>query len=94
MGRPDDHVVLLLHKGETVARFSQSGATEEGIQAECARHLTLHHHWNGCMEQKRVSGKKRKKPLLTGKVPGKTEKSNVKISGGKLVRLDRSRETK
>jgi|GEM_PF-1261275 len=46
---PDDHVLLLLHEGELVARFSQLGATEQSIQAECARHLALHHHWEGVL---------------------------------------------
>ena len=36
---PDDHVVLLMHEGELVSRFSQTGATEQSIQEECARHL-------------------------------------------------------
>ena len=31
--------VFLLHEGELVGRFSQTGATEESLQAECARHL-------------------------------------------------------
>lgn len=39
--------VLLLHEGETVARFSQAGATEESIQAECAKHLVIKHGWEG-----------------------------------------------
>ena len=39
---PDDHVVLLMHEGELVARFSQLGATEESLQEECARHLVTH----------------------------------------------------
>ena len=40
---PDDHILLLLHEDELVARFSQIGATEESIQAECARHLATKH---------------------------------------------------
>ena len=32
---PDDHVVLLLHEGEQVAVFSQTGATRVSIEAEC-----------------------------------------------------------
>ncbi|GAI68007.1 unnamed protein product, partial [marine sediment metagenome] len=36
---PTDHVAELQHQGELVARFSQLGATEESIQAECALHL-------------------------------------------------------
>ena len=40
---PDDHVVLLLHNGEQVAVFSQTGATRESIEAECERHLSEEH---------------------------------------------------
>jgi len=40
---PDDHVVRLIHEGERVAVFSQTGATEESLQAECARHLATRH---------------------------------------------------
>ena len=43
---PDDHILLLLHQGELVARFSQLGATEESIQAECSKHLVIKH---GCL---------------------------------------------
>ncbi len=39
---PDDHVVLLTHEGELVARFSQLGVTEGSLQKECARHLVTH----------------------------------------------------
>jgi len=46
---PDDHIVELCHQGELVARFSQLGATEESIQAECARHLAIRHGWDGCL---------------------------------------------
>ncbi len=35
---PDDHILELCHQGELVAIFSQTGATEESLQAECARH--------------------------------------------------------
>ena len=49
---PDDHLLLLMHEGELVARFSQTGATEESLQEECARHLALHHRWNGCIWNK------------------------------------------
>ena len=35
----DDHVVFLLHDGEQIAIFSQTGAIKENIQAECASHL-------------------------------------------------------
>ncbi|MBA7569093.1 hypothetical protein ES708_10830 [subsurface metagenome] len=44
-----DHVVVLRHQGELVARFSQLGATEGNIQAECARHLVMKHGWDGCL---------------------------------------------
>ena len=40
---PDDHILLLLHDGELVGRFSQTGATEESIQRECALHLAKCH---------------------------------------------------
>jgi len=46
---PDDHVLYLMHQGERVAVFSQTGATEESLQAECARHLTMKHGWDGCL---------------------------------------------
>ncbi len=47
--RPDDHVVVLLHEGESVAQFSQLGATTQSIQAECANHLVMCHGWDGCI---------------------------------------------
>ena len=40
---PDDHVLLLIHEGEQIAVFSQTGATQKGLQRECARHLTNKH---------------------------------------------------
>ncbi|MBA7588170.1 hypothetical protein ES708_30221 [subsurface metagenome] len=46
---PDDHVVVLRHQGELVARFSQTGATEQSIQKECAAHLVEKHGWDGCL---------------------------------------------
>ncbi len=46
---PTDHVVELQHQGELVARFSQTGATKESIQAECARHLVMKHGWDGAL---------------------------------------------
>lgn len=49
---PDDHVVVLLHEGELLARFSQTGATEESLQAECSKHLVIKHGWDGCLWQK------------------------------------------
>ncbi len=36
---PDDHIVELRHQGDLIARFSQTGATQESLQRECARHL-------------------------------------------------------
>ncbi len=48
---PDDHVLFLMHKGERIAIFSQSGATEESIQETCANHLVMKHGWNGCLYQ-------------------------------------------
>ena len=47
LNHPDDHVVVLRHEGEQVARFSQLGTTKESIQAECARHLVMRHGWSG-----------------------------------------------
>lgn len=41
--------VFLLHEGELVGRFYQTGATEESLQGECARHLVKCHGWNGCL---------------------------------------------
>jgi len=46
---PDDHVLELLHEGERVATFSQTGATEGSLQYECAAHLVLKHGWGGCL---------------------------------------------
>lgn len=41
--------LFLHHEGERIARFSQTGATEESLQAECALHLTKCHGWDGCL---------------------------------------------
>jgi len=41
--------VFLLHDGELIARFSQLAATEQSLQAECARHLVIEHGWDGCL---------------------------------------------
>jgi len=46
---PDDHLLLLMQEDQLVARFSQTGATEQSLQEECAKHLALHHHWDGCL---------------------------------------------
>ena len=48
-----DTVVFLLHESELVARFSQTGAREKTLQAECARHLAIKHGWNGCLWQRK-----------------------------------------
>jgi len=40
---PDDHVVILMHQGEQVAVFSQTGATPDSLQNECAKHLAMEH---------------------------------------------------
>ena len=42
-------VVLLLHEGELVGRFYQTGATEASLQGECAKHLVMKHGWDGCL---------------------------------------------
>ena len=44
-----DDELLLLHQGELATRFSQTGATEQGLQAECALHLAKCHGWDGCL---------------------------------------------
>jgi hypothetical protein len=44
LGHPDDHLLLLMHEGEQVAVFSQTGATQESLQEECARHLEEKHY--------------------------------------------------
>ena len=49
LGHPDDHLLVLLHEGELVAHFSQTGATEASIQEECARHLVMKHGWDDCL---------------------------------------------
>lgn len=41
--------VFLLHEEELVARFSQTGTTEESLQNECAKHLVMYHGWDGCL---------------------------------------------
>lgn len=51
LSEPDDHFLVLSHQGAEVVRFLQSGATQESIQAECARHLALRHGWDGCLYQ-------------------------------------------
>jgi len=49
LGAQGDHLVELYHEGEEIATFSQTGATEESIQKECANHLIKYHHWDGCL---------------------------------------------
>ena len=44
--------VFLLHEGELVGRFSQTGATEDSLQEKCVRHLVMKHGWDGCIWQK------------------------------------------
>ena len=41
--------VFLLHEGERIARFIQTGATEESLQEECAKHLVMKHGWDGSL---------------------------------------------
>ena len=48
--------VFLLHEGEPVARFSQTGATEESLQEECAKHLVMKHGWDGCLKKETNHG--------------------------------------
>jgi len=40
---PDGHVLLLIHEGEQIAVFSETRATQKGLQRECARHLAEKH---------------------------------------------------
>ncbi len=42
---PDDHLLLLMHEGEQVAVFSQTGATESSLQDECIKRLAANHGW-------------------------------------------------
>ncbi len=46
---PDDHILLLKHENQKVAMLSQTGATEESLQAECSKHLVMKHGWDGCV---------------------------------------------
>jgi len=43
----DDHFLLLMHEGEQIAVFSQTVATQESLQRECARHLKNKHFLRG-----------------------------------------------
>ncbi len=49
-------VVRLLHDGEMVTGLKQNEATEQYIQAECARHLAIYHGWDGCLWRRRKEG--------------------------------------
>ena len=44
--------LFLLHEEELVGRFSQTGATEQSIQRECALHLAKCHGWEGSLYQR------------------------------------------
>ena len=44
-----DDELLLLHEGQLAGKFSQTGATEESIQKECALHLAKSHGWEGAL---------------------------------------------
>lgn len=41
--------VFLIHEGEFIARFIQTGATKKSLQNECARHLVMKHGGEGCI---------------------------------------------
>ncbi|MBA7615835.1 hypothetical protein ES703_23122 [subsurface metagenome] len=43
LAHSDNHILLLMHEGEQIAVFSQTGATQESLQRECARHLAEKH---------------------------------------------------
>lgn len=58
---PDDHILLLIHEGELVARFSQLGAAPESLQEECAGHLVEKHGWNGCLWERKEAPELRKR---------------------------------
>lgn len=38
-------VVMLVHEGELIGRFYQTGATEASLQEECSKHLVTKHGW-------------------------------------------------
>ncbi len=40
---PDDDFLFLLHEGERIAIFSQTGATADSIRTSCSRHLLVNH---------------------------------------------------
>ena len=41
----DDDELLLMHEGELVDSFIQTGTTEARLQQECAKHLVIKHGW-------------------------------------------------
>jgi len=43
--QPDDHLLLLMHEGEQVAVFSQTGATADSLRKECRKHMVMNHGW-------------------------------------------------
>lgn len=45
--------VCLLHEGRFVARFSQTGATEDSLQGCCLDHLIIKHGWDGTLIKKK-----------------------------------------
>lgn len=47
---PDEHLILLLHEGEQVAKFSKTGATKGSLQHVCAAHLVMKHGWDVLMD--------------------------------------------
>jgi len=47
-----NETIRLLHEGELLARFSQTGATEESLDVECTRHLIMKHGWDGCLQER------------------------------------------
>jgi len=49
---PDDDLLILNHEGEKIATFSQTGATEDSLQHECAKHLVMKHGWDGSLWEK------------------------------------------
>jgi len=47
--------LFLLHEGKRIARFIQTGATEDSLQAECAAHLVKYHGWDGALWSRTVN---------------------------------------
>ena len=67
LGHPDDHTVVLLHEGRSIAIFSQTGTTEESIENECSRHLVMKHGWDGCLWPEK-GREKRSASNVTGEI--------------------------